>query len=113
MRISNYSQLKNVAKAIGMISLICLLAGMPELTFASPFAGGGSGDVSSIDAALNGILQILQGKTSRLLATIAIAGIGYATMTGRLAIKNAVLIGLGIGVVFGAPSIASILGAGT
>lgn len=69
------------------------------------------GDVSTIDTALQGLIDILTGKTARLIAVLTIAGVGYMTLCGRLPIKHAVYVCLGIGIIFGATSIASLLGA--
>jgi type IV secretion system protein VirB2 len=69
------------------------------------------GDVSTIDTALQGLIDILTGKSARLIAVLTIAGVGYMTLCGRLPIKHAVYVCLGIGIIFGATSIASLLGA--
>lgn len=73
-------------------------------------SAGGSG-VSSIDTALEGLIDILTGKTARLIAVLTIASVGYMTLCGRLPIKQAVFVCIGIGIIFGAGSIASLLGA--
>lgn len=75
----------------------------------SAYAYGG--DVSTIDTALQGLIDILTGKTARLIAVLTIAGVGYMTLCGRLPIKHAVYVCLGIGIIFGSTSIASLLGA--
>ncbi len=75
----------------------------------SAYASGG--DVSSIDTALQGLIDILTGKSARLIAVLTIAGVGYMTLCGRLPIKHAVYVCLGIGIIFGATTIASLLGA--
>lgn len=85
------------------LALYLLLFLLPETTWAS--------DVATIDTALQSILDILTGTAAKLIATIAIAGVGFLWMSGKLSIKQAVIIGLGIGIIFGAPEIASLLGA--
>lgn len=89
-------------KNISVVSLI-------GLYMTSALAYGG--DVSTIDTALQGLIDILTGKTARLIAVLTIAGVGYMTLCGRLPIKHAVYVCLGIGIIFGATSIASLLGA--
>lgn len=69
-----------------------------------------AGDVGAIDQALQGIKNILTGKTARSLAVIAIIGIGYMTLSGKMDWKVAILICLGIGIIFGASDIAKLLG---
>jgi|GEM_PF-2843928 type IV secretory pathway VirB2 component (pilin) len=71
-----------------------------------------AGDIPTITTALEGILSILTGKSAKLIATLAIAGVGYYWLSGRLSLKYATIIGVGIGIIFGAPQIASMLGAG-
>lgn len=68
--------------------------------------------VGTIDTALNGLLEIMTGTAAQTVATIAIAGTGWAWMTGHISIKMATILGLGIGIIFGAPEIAKLLGAG-
>lgn len=71
----------------------------------------GQTDVSSIGNALQGLIQLLTGKLARLLAILAVIGIGYMTLCGRLSIRYALYVCLGIGIIFGAPSIVALLGA--
>lgn len=68
-------------------------------------------DVGTISKALEGLLGIMTGTAAQTVATIAIAATGWAWMTSQISLKTATVIGLGIGIVFGAPEIAKILGA--
>ena len=70
-----------------------------------------SGDVSSLTTALQGLVDILTGKTAKLIAILAIAGTGYLWISGKLSLRHAAVVGLGIGVIFGASEIATLLGA--
>lgn len=79
--------------------------------FLCPMSAFAAGDVSTLTTALQGIIDILTGTEAKLLATLAIAGVGYLWLSGRLCLKNAAMIGMGIGIIFGAPQIASLLGA--
>jgi type IV secretion system protein VirB2 len=74
------------------------------------FAGGG--DIPTITQALQSLVDILTGTAARLMAIIAIAAVGYLWLTGRLSLKHAVVVGLSVGIIFGAPTIAGMLGAG-
>lgn len=69
-------------------------------------------DVSSINHALTGLLGLLTGTLARSMAILAITSIGYLTLSGRLVIKQALYTCLGIGIIFGAGSIANLLGVG-
>ena len=101
-RETNMKNLK-LKKRIVFFFLSLWLLLLPEISWAS--------DVATIDTALQSILDILTGTAAKTIATIAIAAIGYLWMSGKLSIKQAVTIGLGIGIIFGAPEIASLLGA--
>ena len=70
------------------------------------------GDIPALTDAIQGLIDILTGTTAKLLAVVAIAGVGYLYISGHLSLKHAAYIGLGIGVIFGAPDIAVVLGAG-
>jgi type IV secretory pathway VirB2 component (pilin) len=70
-----------------------------------------AGNVSTITNSLQGLIDIMTGKTATLLAIIAIAGIGFLWMTGKISINKAAIVCMGIGVIFGAPKIVSLLGA--
>lgn len=76
----------------------------------SSFAAGG--DIPTITQALQSLVDILTGTAARLMAIIAIAAVGYLWLTGRLSLKHAVVVGLSVGIIFGAPTIAGMLGAG-
>lgn len=69
-------------------------------------------EVGTLTTALQGLVDILTGTTAQLIAIVAIGGIGWAWVTGHMCLKTASIITIGIGVIFGAPEIASLLGAG-
>lgn len=69
-------------------------------------------EIGTIDTALKGLLDIMTGTAAQSVATIAIAGTGWAWMSGNISMKTATILGLGIGIIFGAPEIAKALGAG-
>lgn len=108
MTASKYFSSRFLKKCHGSLisKLVVVFTG---LYVTSAFAYGG--DVSTIDTALQRLIDILTGKTARLIAVLTIAGVGYMTLCGRLPIKHAVYVCLGIGIIFGATSIASLLGA--
>jgi type IV secretory pathway VirB2 component (pilin) len=92
-------------KSIVLLPLMLGAASLPAATFAA------GGNVATITTALQALIDILTGTTAKLIATLAIAGTGYFWLSGRLSLKQATTIGLGIGVIFGAPQIATLLGA--
>ncbi|GAB4223616.1 MAG: TrbC/VirB2 family protein [Gammaproteobacteria bacterium] len=85
--------------------LLLLILSVPIAGYA--FSGT---DVSTVGSALQGLIDILTGRIARLLAILAVTGVGYGTLCGSLAVKHAVYVCLGIGIIFGAPSIVQLLG---
>jgi type IV secretory pathway VirB2 component (pilin) len=82
--------------------------GVGLLMTAPVFAAGGDGTITD---ALNGLKDMMTGDAAIAVATIAIAGTGWAWMTGHISMKTATVIGIGIGIIFGAGEIAGALGA--
>jgi type IV secretory pathway VirB2 component (pilin) len=74
------------------------------------FAYGG--DIPTINAALQALVDILTGTPAKLFAVIAIAGTGITWMRGKISLTSAGIVALSIGVIFGSPQIARLLGAG-
>ena len=60
------------------------------------------------DSALTTLVNYMTGSTAKLLATLAVAALGFMAMTGRVAIRTVVSIVLGIAIVFGATSIVEV-----
>lgn len=60
-----------------------------------------------IETALQKIIEALTGNIARAIATIAIAGVGLAWMAGYVEMRKAFFVFVGIGIVMGAPQIAS------
>lgn len=68
-------------------------------------------EVGALTVALQGLVDILTGRTANLIAVLAVAGVGWAWLTGHLSLKQAATIAIGMGIIFGAPEIAGLLGA--
>ena len=85
--------------------MIALLSGWCVPVFAD------DGDIPALSTALQGLVTILTGTDAKLLAVVAIAGVGYFWLSGKITLKHAVYICLGIGIIFSAPQIAEMLGA--
>ena len=106
----NAQDMKMVDICQKRLTSLSLLLGILML-FSIPTAYAQAGDVSTISNALQGLIDIMTGKTATLLGIIAIAGIGFLWMAGKMSVQKAAIICMGIGVVFGAPKIISLLGA--
>lgn len=74
---------------------------------------GNVGDVANpLGSVLCSIVSWLTGTTGRALATIAIVIIGIGALMGKVSWGMAIIVALGIAIVFGAGQIVSLLGGG-
>lgn len=60
-------------------------------------------NASAIAAATGWIETVLTGPVATGLATLAIAGVGFGLLAGRIAVRRAVQVVLGCFILFGAP----------
>ncbi|RWO40173.1 TrbC/VirB2 family protein [Mesorhizobium sp.] len=66
---------------------------------------GGSGAFAPLQTAVQMIVDFITGPFGRLLAIIAVIGLGFLAFAGRLSWFTAGAVIVGIGLVFGAPTI--------
>ncbi|MGO4560199.1 TrbC/VirB2 family protein [Mesorhizobium sp. 2RAF21] len=74
-----------------------------DLAFAQ--SGGGSGAFAPLQTAVQMIVDFITGPFGRLLAIIAVIGLGFLAFAGRLSWFTAGAVVIGMGLVFGAPAI--------
>ncbi len=58
-----------------------------------------------LDSVLDSIVKTLTGGTARLIAILCVIGVGIAWMYGFFDLRKAAFVIIGIGVVFGSPSL--------
>lgn len=75
------------------------------LVLAEPAFAQSSGPFAPLETAVQMIVDFITGPFGRLLATIAVIGLGFLAFAGRLSWFTAGAVVLGIGLVFGAPAI--------
>ncbi|MFC5842698.1 TrbC/VirB2 family protein [Aminobacter ciceronei] len=68
-------------------------------------SGGGGGAFAPLQTAVQMIVDFITGPFGRLLAIIAVIGLGFLAFAGRLSWFTAGAVIVGIGLVFGAPTI--------
>lgn len=68
-------------------------------------SGGGGGAFAPLQTAVQMIVDFITGPFGRLLAIIAVIGLGFLAFAGRLSWFTAGAVVIGIGLVFGAPAI--------
>lgn len=117
-RASTHTQAIGPLRLVRLVPALATVCGL-LLPMSAAFAGhvgfdfgDGGGEVPSITNALQALVDVLTGTTARLMAIIAIAAVGYFWLAGRLSLRHAVTTGISIGIIFGAPTIAHLLGAG-
>jgi len=81
------------------------LATFVGLVFAEPASAQTSGAFAPLETAVQMIVDFITGPFGRLLAIIAVIGLGFLAFAGRLSWFTAGAVVLGIGLVFGAPAI--------
>ena len=84
---------------LAALLIATLVVSLPQFAFA---AG------SPWDDALTTLVGYLTGSTARLIAILAVAGLGIAAMAGRLSVQMALSVIIGIAIVFGAATIVGI-----
>ena len=67
-----------------------------------------AGSTGKIETALKGLIDIMTGAVAQSIAVIAVSAVGWSWMTSQISLKTATVIVLGIGIVFGAPEIATL-----
>ena len=86
------------------IAAVAIFAVIPlEALAASVAAGEGSG--SAFDVLFCNIISVVTGSVGRGIATIAIIVIGIGALMGKIAWSLALIVAVGIGILFGAGSL--------
>lgn len=98
----------NLTARIRPFATIATMATVFSLALIEPsFAQAGG-----IESVLQNIVNMLQGNVARLLAIIAVIIVGIAWMFGNLDLRKAAFVVLGIGIIFGATEIVSMISGG-
>jgi type IV secretion system protein VirB2 len=85
---------------------LLLVVAALAITAASPaLAQQTSGAFAPLETAVQMIVDFITGPFGRLLAIIAVIGLGFLAFAGRLSWFTAGAVVIGIGLVFGAPAI--------
>lgn len=110
---TTYTQRDTAWSAFLALALFVAVMMVPDLAAAG--GGGGvalTGGDSPMGAVLCGLVAWLTGPTGRALATLAIIIIGVGALMGKVSWGMAIIVAIGIAIVFGAPTILTLLGGG-
>ncbi|MBB6469172.1 type IV secretion system protein VirB2 [Aminobacter lissarensis] len=84
---------------------ILIAAQLSGADFAFAQGGGGSSAFAPLQTAVQMIVDFITGPFGRLIAIIAVIGLGFLAFAGRLSWFTAGAVVIGMGLVFGAPAI--------
>ena len=90
-----------------MVMLTAVVIMTPELSFAAAGVNTPMGNV------LCTVVRWFTGNTGKGLATIAITVIGIGALLGKVSWGMAIIVGIGVAIVFGAAGLVNAMGAGT
>lgn len=93
-----------IQKTAQVGAVACLLIFVMVHPAAAQIASG-----TSIETGLQAVLTMLTGTAAKILATLAVVGVGLGCLTGRMDLRHAFFVVAGIGIIFGAAQIASML----
>ncbi|KAA3452349.1 VIRB2 type IV secretion [Mesorhizobium sp. SARCC-RB16n] len=86
-------------------AFLLLIVAALAVTAAEPAVAQTSGAFAPLETAVQMIVDFITGPFGRLLAIIAVIGLGFLAFAGRLSWFTAGAVVIGIGLVFGAPAI--------
>lgn len=89
-----------------------LLMVMPDMALAQVSTAACATD-SVLAKALNNLVALLNGPVARALAVLAVVGFGVAALTGKVEWSRAMIVVLGIGIVFSAKTLMDLMTGGT
>lgn len=95
------SQALKLAALLGIAAVVQIVGADVALAQGT----GGSGAFGPLQTAVQMIVDFITGPFGRLIAIIAVIGLGFLAFAGRLSWFTAGAVVIGIGLVFGAPAI--------
>ncbi|MDD9329765.1 MAG: TrbC/VirB2 family protein [Bartonella sp.] len=96
-----------ISKYIYCIAFALLLTMFAILTPA--YADSAVSGMGNLDTVLRNIVTMMTGTTAKLIATICVAAVGIGWMYGVIDLRKAAYCVLGIGIVFGASALVTLL----
>jgi len=103
MRITLSSRQKSILKATAI--LFAVIAGTQLVAADSAMAQATNQAFAPLQTVVQAVVDFITGPFGRLVAIIAVIGLGFLAFAGRLSWFTAGAVVLGIGLVFGAPAI--------
>ena len=108
----NNTQVKSAKKMIDicwgltLTFAVCICAGLlPDMALAGP-----NQDSNAIQQVFCNVVTAMTGLTGKAIATVAIIAVGVGALLGKISWGMALIVTLGIGLIFGAATIVNMLG---
>jgi type IV secretory pathway VirB2 component (pilin) len=99
---AGWNMMVMVAVAVGASML-------PDMVMAAT-SGTIAGDSNAIEQVMCNVVLILTGTTGKAVATVAVIAVGVGALLGKISWGMALIVALGIALIFGAASIVTELG---
>ncbi len=90
-----------------LLVLVAVFVGASVFSDAAMAAGG---DSNAIEQVFCNVVLILTGTTGKAIATVAVIAVGVGALLGKISWGMALIVALGVALIFGAASIVSSLG---
>ena len=107
--IMNAEKMMSLAWCLVLAYAACLIPmdvlAESKVTIGASFGGGGGGDSATIGGLLCRVADWFTGSVGQGIATLAIIVIGIGALMGKVSWGMAIIVGIGVAVIFGAPTI--------
>lgn len=111
MRNSIMKNFTKMGRGFCIVAILSLVVLVPLICFGADTGGGGTGSATDNNSITYGLcvgIKIVTGGTGQALAIIAIIIVAIGLFLGKLSWGVAIAIGIGMGLLFGAPQIVSL-----
>jgi type IV secretion system protein VirB2 len=92
-----------------MFAVVIGASMLPDAAMAST-AASGSAPPNAIEQVFCNLVSILTGTTGKAIATVAIIAVGIGALLGKISWGMALIVALGVALIFGAATIVAALG---
>jgi type IV secretion system protein VirB2 len=92
-----------------LLVIVAVFAGATMFSHAA-MATAAPGDSNAIEQVFCNVVLILTGTTGKAIATVAVIAVGVGALLGKISWGMALIVALGVALIFGAASIVSALG---
>lgn len=104
--------MKTQTKSLSSAWQICLMVMLSAVVIMTPDLAFATGANTPMGRVLCTVVEWFTGNTGKGLATIAITVIGIGALLGKVSWGMAIIVGIGVAIVFGAVNIVDAMGAG-